>query len=114
MERRAVIRVAPKFLIIVFNLFAQQNIRRHVKVQRFSSNEVNIFENIYRTVGAVCHAGHTTQSGHYWALIHEGNQWLELNDERMKPRKRFLANLKNVYLLLLEQKQNATNPGNEE
>ena len=32
MERRAVIRIAPKFLIIVFNLFAQQNIRRHVKV----------------------------------------------------------------------------------
>jgi len=102
-ERRTVIRVAPQYLFVSLCLFQSATRRIEQPVTGYIASNVVIAGKRYQTLGAVCHIGKTTESGHYWCLLRDNNRWLEINDGKITVKKRFINNLKNVYMLLLKR-----------
>jgi ATP-dependent DNA helicase PIF1 len=103
--RRTVIRSAPSLLCVSLCIFHDQNRRINRPVTGYTANDVNIAGKKYETVAAVCHSGHTTQSGHYWCLLKSNKRWISISDNKQQVKLRFVNNLKNVYLLVLQQKR---------
>jgi hypothetical protein len=102
LQRRTVIRVAPQYLFVSLCIFQSDTNRIDMPVTGYVANEIVIAKQKYKTVGVVCHSDRTTDSGHYWCLLKDNKQWIEVNDGRVTVRSRFVNNLKNVYLLLLK------------
>jgi len=102
-ERHTIIRCLPHYLFISFNIFHGTNNRSRQPLTGYVSNNVVVARTRYKTIGAICHIGETTRSGHYWCLLQDQNKWLYINDTIIQVQSRFVNNLNNVYLLLLEK-----------
>lgn len=97
-----------RHLVISLSIFQQQGplLARlsHRKITNFTSTCVKLGPREFSTVGAVCHKGATTTSGHYTATAREDAHWLKLNDTMCTTSKRFIPNLADVCLLFLTVK----------
>jgi uncharacterized UBP type Zn finger protein len=101
-ERRTVMRVTPKFLCLAICRYQQEGRLVSCPITGYTANDVRIAGKQYRTVGAICHEGRTTESGHYWALLKTDRDWVCVNDNKIHNVTRFVSHLKNVYLIILQ------------
>ncbi len=104
-----------KYFVMMLNLFQQGppvpgsqvpsfHRKQDRKITGFTANNVRIGGSTFRAVGAIAHQGQSPDSGHYSAWVRHQNKWLLINDDKlMKTQARFLSNLKDVYLLVLEK-----------
>ena len=90
LESRTTIRSTPPFLFINLAIFKNNNTRIGTKITNFTANEVTIFGAKYVTLGAICHAGTTIESGHYWTMLKYHDSWLCLNDNNVTTKKDLL------------------------
>lgn len=102
-EQRTIVRSAPRLLFISLCLFHNRNRRVNCPITGYTAGDVRIGGKRYRTVAAVCHRGTSTESGHYWCLLRHKDKWLSVSDTKVSLKGRFVANLLNVYILVLEQ-----------
>ncbi len=109
-----------KYLVILLNLFRQgppvpgpvpgsqvpsfQRLHER-KITGFTANNIRIGGFQYKAVGAIAHTGETPTSGHYSSWVRHQDKWILISDKELKKTQtRFVANLKNIYLLVLEKK----------
>ena len=103
LRRRTILRAAGHFLFLSLCLFHRQNQRVSARVTDFNPDDVELAGNHYKVIGAVCHVGETTQSGHYWCTLRVNQKWLYISDENICSKPQFIENLQNVYVMLLEK-----------
>ncbi len=75
------------------------------QIRKFNSNRSSIFGGRFRTVAAIEHRGETSESGHYTCWVRSGNGWTNVDDLKTirRENKRFVNNLKDICLLVMEK-----------
>ncbi len=105
-----------KFLVMLLNLFQQgppvagsqipsfQRLNER-KITGFTANNIWIGGFQYEAVGAIAHTSMTPRSGHYSCWVCHQDKWIMISDKELKKTQtRFVSNLKDIYLLVLEKK----------
>jgi len=106
MQKRTVVRVSSRFLLLSLCIFHGQNNKINIPITGFTANNVTIAGDQFRAIGTVCHSGNTSKSGHYWCMLRTNNTWISVSNETLRVLKRFVTNLKHVYLIMFEKTVN--------
>jgi len=89
-ERRTVIQNFTQILFIYFVQFHANMHRASRPISGYVTNNIVISNNRYHTIGAICHSGTLTRSGHYWCLLKQENTWMNINDDNISVKSRFV------------------------
>jgi hypothetical protein len=110
-QKRVTIKKAPQILTIQLKRFgffsySGSKVTRHIqypevlKLRPFSSDNHDATYHLY---GVLVHAGHTCNSGHYYAFVKNGNTWFRMDDELTQPVTNKLALSQPAYLLFYQK-----------
>ena len=102
-QRKTVHIVNPKkYLLLEIRRF-RLNTKLHTQITNFNHKNITLDNTNYKVVSAIAHEGPDLTSGHYGNYIRQENGWLKISDANAIPQKRFIKNMKNLYVLLLEK-----------
>jgi hypothetical protein len=115
-QKKVTIKKTPQVLTIQLKRFgffsySGSKVTRHIrypevlKLRPFSSDQQDATYNLY---GVLVHAGHTCNSGHYYAFVKNGHSWFRMDDELTQPVTTQSVLSQSAYLLFY-QKTNIQN-----